>query len=180
MSNSIATAYAAHRAAVVGYGGAAQGGESAEWPDLAQALVDICIDRLQELPLDPPLRYGWPYEIAVPNGMWPNLVIIHEGSTPDDAFGTGYVEWTHEGHAFLIFGKDGADDRAVMRRNGQPYLYPMWQVLRANQSLDGRCREIAVGRQTWGTIPMGVGASLINWYGLTTPFTITGQGAVWP
>jgi hypothetical protein len=178
VSNSIVTAYAAHRAAVAGGTADRQGGESAEWPELADALVTILIDRLGELPLDPPLRFGWPYEIAQPNGVWPNLIIVHDGSTPTE-IGSGWMEWTHEGQAVLLFGP-ATGDPAQMRKLGQPYLYPMWQALRANQDLERRCRRIAVGRQTWGTIPIGLnGATPLRWYGLTTPFVITGQGGIW-
>jgi hypothetical protein len=179
MSNSIVTPYAQHRAAVTGGTADRQGGESADWPELAQALVDILIDRLGELPLDPPLRYGWPYEIAVPNGVWPNLIIVHDGSTPTDTGSSGYIQWWHEGQAVLLFGT-ATDDPAVMRRNGQPYLYPMWRVLRANQDLERRCRSIEIGRQTWGTLPIGqAGGVPRRWYGLTTPFVITGDGGLW-
>lgn len=179
MSNSIVAAYAAHQAAVVGRGGGAQGGESAEWDEIAQFLCDLFIERLGELPLDPPLRYAWPYEVAQPNGVWPNLVIAHDASTPNDAdpdAGWGYVQWRHEGQAVLIFGPESADENTI-RRLGQPYLYPIWQVLRANQSLDGRCRRIEVGRQHWGLLTLG--PQNARWRGLTTPFTIYAQGAVW-
>lgn len=171
MSHSIVAAYRDHQVRAALH----TGGESAEWPELANALVDIVWQRTKELTLDPPVRAiqdAWAYPVRRPNGEWPNLICTHAWS--ERAGSAGGIEWwTHSGHLILICGP-GNGDEATMQELGTAYIYPLDLVLQANESLDGRCTRLTVGRITWGRLAYAGG----RYYGLTVPVEAKGQ-AIW-
>jgi hypothetical protein len=174
--NSIVSYYETHQAAIAlrNAGDIAAGGESAEWPEIAARLAYIMETCLGALPLEKPLRNAKPFA-HLPNGDWPNLMVIHERSVPRD-IDSVWTEWTHYAHLSLIWGS-WPGDAGRMQALGTPYIWPIKAVLDYNKSLDGRVRNVQVGAggEEWKVLSYGDSAPTTRqWYGLFLP--IEGYG----
>lgn len=168
MSNSVVAEYAVHRTAVALH----TGGESAEIGDICNQLIAILLERVGELPLNPPLVYGWAYPTQSPNGVWPNLVAV-AGKTTMVVENQCWRRYTHQVGLTLLCGSGNADS-AVARAMGLPYLYAIDRVLSHNQSLDGYCRQVLVPEADWGKLDYAGQP----WWGWHYPLLIDAQ-AVW-
>lgn len=175
MANSIVASYQAHQAAVALHNADDQpnGGESAEWPEIADTLARIYLACLGEegLALERPLRNAWAYPVRRPNGDWPNLVVIHDHSAPTDHV-NNWRKWTHYAQIVLICGPWG-NDPGAMQALGTPYMDPLVRTIDENQSLERRVRAVKVGAggPRWHVLSYG-DPPRNQWYGLTLPLEI--------
>lgn len=166
--NAIETSYRQHQTDMA----AQTGGESWELPAICTALAEMIQEAVGPLPLDPPLRHAWGYPVQVPNGEWPNFVVIADpdaGSTVR-GYNSCMRLWTHHLVGFLICGPANGDP-VTLQAVGLPYFDPLDRAIQANQSLDRRVTRIDVGMLAWRNLTYNGN----EWFGVYMPLTVEAQ-----
>lgn len=172
MPSTALQAYQDHLVAIA----AGDGGESAEWPDIAATLADTCYQELSTFPLPMPLAQAFAFKPAQYNGNWPILVVVH-GQEVDDVGQSDscYERTVHEVTLMVVCGPAG-NDPGVMQTIGAKYFAPLKFVINAHQTLGNRCRYIRRDKAA------GIRWQVLNnqWYGATMAIRIGVQSRrVW-